>query len=70
MTSQTPPPNLPNSIPNGLAQLVEAIAAALQDSLNLAGDGLIEWAYPAIAQGTDLLGKTVAPIADFPLEDV
>ncbi|NJN20252.1 MAG: EcsC family protein [Leptolyngbya sp. RL_3_1] len=66
MASHTSPPNVPNSNPSDVVRIVQAIAATLQDGLNWVGDGLIELASPTIAQGTDLLGKTVAPIADFP----
>lgn len=65
MTSQ-PPPSSPDSVVDQLTRMMQAIAAVLETSANAAGDVLVDVAYPAIEQGTALLGQTVAPIADIP----
>lgn len=46
--------------------MMQAIAETLQTSFNAAGDTVIDLVYPAINQSTELLGQTVAPIADIP----
>lgn len=66
MTSQTPPPNPAESSFEEAARMMQAIAAALQGAANTAGDAIVDLAYPAIVQSTELLGRTVAPIADLP----
>ncbi|HEY9888784.1 MAG TPA: hypothetical protein V6D02_10310 [Candidatus Obscuribacterales bacterium] len=65
MTEPTPPNG---SAPNGhdAARMMQAIATALNDTANTAGDAFVSWLYPAIEQGTELLGRTVAPIANLP----
>lgn len=65
MTSQ-PPPNFSDTAFEDAARMMQEIAATLQSSATVAGDALIDWLYPTIEQGTEFLGRTVAPIADIP----
>ncbi|MGF1522310.1 MAG: EcsC family protein [Leptolyngbyaceae cyanobacterium] len=58
--------NTADSAFNEATRMMQAIAATLRTSVNAAGDTLIDLAYPAISQSTELLGRTVAPIADIP----
>lgn len=67
MTSQPPPPNSTTAPLDEAARMMQAIAEMLQTRVNAAGDAVIDMVYPAIEQGTTLLGQTVAPIADNPL---
>lgn len=66
MASQSPPPNAQQSTSNDAARMMQAIANALQESSVAAGEATIRLVYPAIERGTELLGRTVAPIADLP----
>ena len=67
MTAQTPPPNNgPNNSFNDAARMMHEMANVLQSSANAAGDAFINLIYPALEQGTEFLGHTVAPIADLP----
>jgi uncharacterized protein (DUF697 family) len=47
--------------------MMQVIARTLQDGTNAAGEATVKFAYPAIEEGTEFLGRTVAPIADLPL---
>ncbi|MEM9768671.1 MAG: EcsC family protein [Cyanobacteria bacterium P01_D01_bin.71] len=56
----------PDAVINQIAQAFQVFGATLQGQINAVGDGVIDWIYPAIAQATQLVGRTVAPIADLP----
>ncbi|MGD1860051.1 MAG: EcsC family protein [Leptolyngbyaceae cyanobacterium] len=51
---------------NQVAQAFQVFSETLQNQFNTIGDSIIDWLYPAIAQATQLIGRTVAPIADLP----
>ncbi len=62
-----PPPNEPGFSLGDVAKMMQAIAATLQSTANATGDAFITWIYPTIEGSTELLGRTVAPIAKSPL---
>lgn len=66
MASQSPPPNAQQSPLDDASRMMQAIARTLQEGSIAAGEATIRLAYPAIERGTELLGRTVAPIADLP----
>ncbi|ASC71829.1 hypothetical protein XM38_027830 [Halomicronema hongdechloris C2206] len=53
--------------PNQAQSMMQAISDTLYTGATQAGDAFIRLTYPLIEQGTEVLGRTVAPIADFPL---
>lgn len=69
MPAQTPldSSNQSSSSYGDAGRMMQALAETVQTSANAAGDTLVDIAYPVIAQSTELLGRTVAPIADIPL---
>ena len=66
MTSRTPPPQSPDAAVDQVARAMTAMPTMLQTGVNAAGDACVDVIYPAINQATQLVGNTVAPIADIP----
>jgi len=67
MTASTSPPDTDNAAFAQVAAIIEALSDGLYAGATQVGDGFIRLTYPLIEQGTEILGRTVAPIADFPL---
>ena len=66
MTAQTPLPNSPDATLDQVARAMQSMMTMAQTGANAAGDAFINLIYPAIDQATQLVGTTVAPIADIP----
>lgn len=62
----TPPPNDPNSVIEDVSRAFRSFTHALQGGANAVGDAFVTLVYPAIEQTTELIGHTIAPIADIP----
>ena len=66
MTSQPPPPHSPDAAVDQVARAMKAMTTMVQTGVNAAGDAFVDVIYPTINQATQLVGNTVAPIADIP----
>ena len=66
MTSRTPPPQSPDAAVDQVARAMKAMTTMVQTGANAAGDAFVDVIYPMINQATQLVGNTVAPIADIP----
>lgn len=66
MSAQTPQPSSHNTSFDEVARMMQTFFEMLQTSINTTADSFVNLAYPAITRGTEILGQTVAPVADIP----
>ncbi|MEO1093828.1 MAG: EcsC family protein [Cyanobacteria bacterium J06638_28] len=66
MSAPTPQSSSHKTSFDEATRMMQAFFEMLQARMDTTADSLVNLAYPAITQGTEILGQTVAPVADIP----